>query len=128
MVVVPSSVLDNWDSELKKFCPSLNTVKYHGSQKERAKMRQSLNAVSSGAAREGMPVRDLGISSWGRCTSDRCQKQSKRFIEGRTDCESSPARKGWLNLRGCHTHPRMFEGHPRSFFPANHRLGGHSRI
>ncbi|CAM9795532.1 unnamed protein product, partial [Ascophyllum nodosum] len=55
MVVVPSSVLDNWDSELKKFCPSLNTVKYHGSQKERAKMRQSLNAVSSGAAREGMP-------------------------------------------------------------------------
>lgn len=57
MVVVPSSVLDNWDSELQKFCPSLKTVKYHGSQKERANIRQSLNAVSSGAAREDMPVR-----------------------------------------------------------------------
>ena len=128
MVVVPSSVLENWDSELKKFCPSLNTVKYHGSQKERAKMRQSLNAVSSGAAREDMPVRDFGTSSWGHSTSDRCQKQSKRFKEGRAGCESSPARKGWSNLRGYHTHPGMFEGYPRSFSPANHRLGGHSRI
>lgn len=57
MVVVPSSVLDNWDSELKKFCPSLNAVKYHGSLKERAKIRQSLSEVSSGAARENMPVK-----------------------------------------------------------------------
>ena len=80
MVVVLSSVLDNWDSELKKLCPSLNTVKYHASQKERAKMRQSLDAVSSGAAREDMPVRDFGTSNWGRSTSDRCQKQSKRFL------------------------------------------------
>ncbi|CAN0338331.1 unnamed protein product, partial [Discosporangium mesarthrocarpum] len=39
LVVVPSSVLDNWDCELKKFCPSLRVVKYHGSQKIRQQLR-----------------------------------------------------------------------------------------
>lgn len=61
LVVVPSSVLDNWDSELKKFCPVLNTVKYHGHQKSRAAMRQSLNRVASGANREDMPVRAVVV-------------------------------------------------------------------
>lgn len=58
IIVVPSSVLDNWDSELKKFCPALKLVKYHGSQKDRSAIRQRLNRVSSGADREGMPVRE----------------------------------------------------------------------
>ena len=57
MIVVPSSVLDNWDSELEKFCPVLEVVKYHGSQKNRAAIRQNLGRVASGADRQGMPVR-----------------------------------------------------------------------
>lgn len=71
MVVVPSSVLDNWVSELKKFCPALLTVKYHGSQRDRALMRQRLNTVASGAEREDMPVRpqlagDMVVAGLGR--------------------------------------------------------------
>ena len=62
LVVVPSSVLDNWASELEKFCPALYFVKYHGSQKERSAMRQSLNAVASGNAKEDMPVSDDEVS------------------------------------------------------------------
>lgn len=55
--MVPSSVLDNWASELVKFCPALDCVKYHGSQKDRSAMRQSLNGVAAGGERESMPVR-----------------------------------------------------------------------
>lgn len=56
IVVVPSSVLDNWDSEFEKFCPALEVVKYHGSQNNRATMRRRLNRVASGADRQSMPV------------------------------------------------------------------------
>lgn len=52
-------MLDNWDSELEKFCPALEVVKYHGSQKNRAAIRKKLNKVASGADRQGMPVRGI---------------------------------------------------------------------
>ena len=39
LVIVPSSTLGNWEIELAKWCPSLNVVKYYGSQEERRIMR-----------------------------------------------------------------------------------------
>lgn len=39
LVIVPSSTLGNWEVELAKWCPSLNVVKYYGSQEERRIMR-----------------------------------------------------------------------------------------
>lgn len=39
LIVVPSSTLDNWENELTKWCPSLNVVKYYGSQEERKSIR-----------------------------------------------------------------------------------------
>lgn len=39
LVVVPSSTLGNWELEFAKWCPSLNVVKYYGSQEERRIMR-----------------------------------------------------------------------------------------
>ncbi|KAG5185729.1 SNF2 family N-terminal domain-containing protein [Tribonema minus] len=39
LIVVPSSVLANWQSELERFCPALEVAIYHGSQAERADMR-----------------------------------------------------------------------------------------
>ncbi|CAM9599083.1 unnamed protein product, partial [Laminaria digitata] len=74
IVVVPSSVLDNWDSELKKFCPVLEVVKYHGSQKNRAAIRQKLSRVTSGVDRQSMP--DIVLTTyviWEResCGDDR---------------------------------------------------------
>lgn len=35
LVVVPTSVLVNWETEFKKFCPSFKIMTYFGSQKER---------------------------------------------------------------------------------------------
>eukprot|EP00760_Papus_ankaliazontas_P002623 PhM_4_TR11190/c0_g1_i1/m.64076/K11681/SWR1; helicase SWR1 len=40
LIVVPTSVLMNWDLELKRWCPSLSTVLYHGSAKERKALRK----------------------------------------------------------------------------------------
>lgn len=39
LIVVPSSTLDNWDSELAKWCPSLVVEKYYGNAAERRSLR-----------------------------------------------------------------------------------------
>lgn len=39
LIVVPSSTLDNWDSEVANWCPSLVVQKYYGSVDERRAMR-----------------------------------------------------------------------------------------
>ncbi|XP_055850826.1 SWI/SNF-related matrix-associated actin-dependent regulator of chromatin subfamily A containing DEAD/H box 1 homolog [Episyrphus balteatus] len=39
LVVVPSSTLDNWETEIHKWCPSLVVEKYYGNQDDRRRMR-----------------------------------------------------------------------------------------
>ncbi|XP_053694435.1 SWI/SNF-related matrix-associated actin-dependent regulator of chromatin subfamily A containing DEAD/H box 1 homolog isoform X2 [Sabethes cyaneus] len=39
LIVVPSSTLDNWDNELRKWCPELIVMKYYGNQEERRCIR-----------------------------------------------------------------------------------------
>ncbi|GBG88593.1 hypothetical protein CBR_g48123 [Chara braunii] len=42
MVVAPKSTLSNWMNELRRFCPILRPVKFHGNQDERAYQRDEL--------------------------------------------------------------------------------------
>ncbi|CAM9774349.1 unnamed protein product, partial [Phaeothamnion confervicola] len=42
LVVVPSSVLSNWEAELRRFCPKLRVAVYHGSVANRARVREEL--------------------------------------------------------------------------------------
>lgn len=42
LIVVPSSTLENWLREFKKFCPCLKIEPYYGSQQERAELREML--------------------------------------------------------------------------------------
>ncbi|CCF60428.1 hypothetical protein KAFR_0K00730 [Kazachstania africana CBS 2517] len=42
LIVVPSSTLENWLREFKKFCPALRIEPYYGSQNERAELREML--------------------------------------------------------------------------------------
>lgn len=42
LIIVPSSTLENWLREFKKFCPTLKIEPYYGSQKERGELREML--------------------------------------------------------------------------------------
>jgi SWI/SNF-related matrix-associated actin-dependent regulator 1 of chromatin subfamily A len=57
LVVVPSSTLGNWEVEFAKWCPSLNVVKYYGSQEERRIMR-------IGWAKEGFDDTDVILTTY----------------------------------------------------------------
>ena len=46
LIIVPSSVLENWSRELQHFCPSLNVEVYYGSQAERREIRMDLRERS----------------------------------------------------------------------------------
>ncbi|KAK0533262.1 DNA-dependent ATPase fun30 [Tilletia horrida] len=46
LVVVPSSVLENWMREFRTFAPDLVIVKYYGSQREREELRMELRESS----------------------------------------------------------------------------------
>ncbi|KAK1443171.1 helicase srcap-related [Babesia gibsoni] len=43
LIVVPTSVLINWEMEFKKFCPGFTVLSYYGSPAERAKKRVGWN-------------------------------------------------------------------------------------
>mmetsp|Transcript_14357 Transcript_14357/g.16695 ORF Transcript_14357/g.16695 Transcript_14357/m.16695 type:complete len:1184 (-) Transcript_14357:410-3961(-) len=42
IIVVPASVLSNWQNEFEKFCPDMLVVRYHGSMSERLEIKDKL--------------------------------------------------------------------------------------
>lgn len=57
LIVVPASTLDNWHSELTKWCPSLIVEKYYGGQDERRVMRMKY-------AKEGFKGLDVLLTTY----------------------------------------------------------------
>ena len=47
LVVVPTSVIINWETELKRFCPALKVLCYYGSAKRRKELRTGWTKVSN---------------------------------------------------------------------------------
>mmetsp|Transcript_20713 Transcript_20713/g.61791 ORF Transcript_20713/g.61791 Transcript_20713/m.61791 type:complete len:1556 (-) Transcript_20713:252-4919(-) len=47
LIVVPTSCLVNWESELKRFCPSLKVVTYYGAAKARKQLRAGWSKAST---------------------------------------------------------------------------------
>ncbi|OJT07873.1 Helicase SWR1 [Trametes pubescens] len=43
LIIVPTSVLLNWEMEFKKFLPGFNVLSYHGNTKQRKELRQGWN-------------------------------------------------------------------------------------
>ncbi|KAH9912764.1 SNF2 family N-terminal domain-containing protein [Epithele typhae] len=43
LIIVPTSVLLNWEMEFKKFLPGFNVLPYHGNTKQRKELRQGWN-------------------------------------------------------------------------------------
>eukprot|EP01041_Mallomonas_annulata_P005974 gene5974-12051_t len=42
LIIVPASTISNWVNELKRFCPSLIVILYHGTQNERYILRKQI--------------------------------------------------------------------------------------
>lgn len=49
LIVCPASVLENWERELKKWCPSFSVLQYHGSA------RSAYSRELTSLAKAGMP-------------------------------------------------------------------------
>jgi len=47
LIVVPTSVMVNWEMEIKKFCPALKVLTYFGSLKERKAKRQGWSRTNA---------------------------------------------------------------------------------
>ncbi|KAM4606834.1 helicase SRCAP isoform 2-T3 [Discoglossus pictus] len=47
LIIVPTSVILNWEMELKRWCPSFKILTYYGSQKERKNKRQGWTKVNA---------------------------------------------------------------------------------
>jgi len=45
LIIVPTSVMLNWEMELKRWCPGFKILTYYGSQKERKLKRQVMNKI-----------------------------------------------------------------------------------
>lgn len=50
LIIVPTSVMLNWEMELKRWCPGFKILTYFGSQKERKLKRQVLSLLVLQAA------------------------------------------------------------------------------
>eukprot|EP00611_Tribonema_gayanum_P002499 TRINITY_DN11866_c0_g1_i1.p1 TRINITY_DN11866_c0_g1~~TRINITY_DN11866_c0_g1_i1.p1 ORF type:complete len:638 (-),score=244.35 TRINITY_DN11866_c0_g1_i1:362-2209(-) len=80
LIVVPSSVLANWQSELERFCPALEVAIYHGSQAERADMRNGdLGRAAKGLGSWAPHVVLTTYSLWEREAATDDRKFLKRF-------------------------------------------------
>lgn len=47
LIIVPTSVMLNWEMELKRWCPGFKILTYFGSQKERKLKRQVMSSLMS---------------------------------------------------------------------------------
>ena len=52
LICVPKSTLSNWMNELKRWCPSLRVIKFHGSRDEREEMIETY-FTNEAAAHDG---------------------------------------------------------------------------
>ncbi|CAG9561675.1 unnamed protein product [Danaus chrysippus] len=69
LIVVPASTLDNWSSELARWCPSLRVSKYYGNPEERRQLRIEYS--------RGLDQIDIVLTTYTMVSS--CPEERKMF-------------------------------------------------
>ena len=69
LIIVPNSTLHNWHREISKWAPNLEILLYHGSQADRAEMRDTHDPkrVMQREGRAGLPHIVLSVYTYVRC-------------------------------------------------------------
>jgi len=75
LIVVPASVLDNWERELEKFAPDFVVVKYHGSLDERREL-QWLLKKSSAFSSDNVERLDVVLTSFSYFSSEKADDRN----------------------------------------------------
>lgn len=76
LLVAPTSVIGNWDREIKKFAPSISTFVYHGGQRKSKEANQQLNSADLVISSYGLLRKDKAIfkgQAWSRLILDEAQ-------------------------------------------------------
>jgi len=63
LVVVPASVVSNWEREFETFAPNLHVVKYHGTQEEREELKNYLKRYQPKNRRPDTSMIDVILTS-----------------------------------------------------------------
>lgn len=83
IIIVPASVLSNWEREIEKFCPSLKVVKYHGSMQEREDLRDEMRAkyLPSKTGKKARAKLDIVLTTFSYFSKEKSEDRSflRRF-------------------------------------------------
>lgn len=118
LIVVPASVLTNWEREFETFCPSMHIIKYHGSMTERADLQQDMRKYlpsSSGGARQGVyrPL-DVVLTTFSYFSSEKADDRTflRKFqfdylVLDEAHCLKNPRGARYRNLDKFETSHRL---------------------
>lgn len=59
IIVVPASVVSNWEREFQTFAPHMSVIKYHGTQDEREELKSTLRNYLPKRWKKGTPMIDV---------------------------------------------------------------------
>ena len=71
MILVPKSTLGNWVNEIRRFCPSLHTLRFHGTKEERINLKPMV--------RESNRSWDVLITTYEMCVIEKGLFQSMEW-------------------------------------------------
>lgn len=101
LVVVPTSVMLNWEMEFKKWCPGFKILAYYGSQEERKRKRQGWNNED---------VWNVCITSYQLVLQDQQVFKRRRWhymiLDEAHNIKNFKSQR-WQTLLGFNTHSRL---------------------
>lgn len=112
IIIVPASVLSNWQNEFKKVCPSLLVVKYHGTMNERCEIKEELRK-SLPSSFNKKPL-DVVLTTFSYFSSEKSDDRSflKKFsfdymVVDEAHCLKNPKGSRYKNMDKFNTEHRL---------------------